>query len=455
MLSRSPTEAQTLLDRGKRLLRSSLFRGGALSLLIQAQFVAVRLLTGIILARLLGPAGFGVYSFAFAVMTLIQVMPNSGLDNVVIRYSAQYRAAQSWALVRGLWRLAFVASVAYGLLTAAVVAGAVCLAWVPTTAALSPSVLAIAAIPMCFLPLTTFLGAATRAVTPGVLGQLPRFVVKPWLFLVLLVGLAILAPKVLTAEAAMYAQGAAAFGSTLMGLYWLLQCRPEQLRQVLPAYDTRRWLRSVLPFSLMGGLMLINTQADIVMVGILGTANDTGLYRVAANGANLVTLCLTAANLYIAPRVSAMYSQGERDKLQRLLSLSVRSTFGVALVIACVFWLWGAGLLRIVFGAAYLGAFWPLAVLCLGQLVNVGAGSVALVLNMTGHEGDAARMAGVAALLNVALNATLIPMFGGVGAATATATTMLVWNGLMLLRVRRKAGVDTSILSVFEKLNLR
>ena len=437
---------QRLREFIKRVLRSSLFRGGALSLLVQVQFVGVRLLTGIILARLLGPADFGIYSFAFAAIALIQVMPNSGLDNVVIRYSARYRAEQSWPLLRGLWRLALIASLAYGLLTAAIVAGAVYLGWVPAAAALSPPVVAIAAIPMLVLPLTTFFGAAIRAVTPGVLGQLPDFIVKPWIYLGLLASIVLLAPQRMSAEAAMYAQGGAAFATALMGLYWLFKSRPEQLQHVPPSYETKRWLRSVLPFSLMGGLMLINTQADILMLGILGTAHDTGLYRVAANGANLVALSLTAANLYIAPRISAMHSQNERDHLQRLLALSVRSTFGVALAIACVFWFWGADLLKFVFGVAYLGAFWPLAILCLGQLINVGAGSVGLVLNMTGHEGDAARMAAIAAVFNVALNGVLIPMFGGVGAAMATAITMLIWNGLMLVRVRQRLGVDTSIL---------
>lgn len=437
---------QRLREFIKRVLRSSLFRGGVLSLLVQVQFVGVQLLTGIILARMLGPAGFGVYSFAFAVVTLIQVMPNSGLDNVVIRYSAQYRAEQAWPLLGGLWRLAIIASVAYGLLTAAVVAGAVYLGWVPMTAALSPPVLAIAAIPMFFLPLTTFFGAAIRAVTPGVLGQLPQFIVRPWIYLGLLASIVLFAPQSMSAEAAMYAQGGAAFATALMGLYWLFRSRPEQLYKVPLAHETKRWLRSVLPFSLMGGLMLINTQADILMLGILGTAHDTGLYRVAATGSNLVALSLTAANLYIAPRVSAMHSQDELDKLQRLLSLSVRSTFGVALAIACGFWFWGGSLLKLVFGVAYLGAFWPLAILCLGQLINVGAGSVGLVLNMTGHEGDAARMAGIAAVFNVVLNTILIPMFGGVGAAIATAVTMLIWNGLMLVRVRQRLGVDTSIL---------
>lgn len=434
-----------LCKQRNRLLRSSLFRGGALSLLVQAQFVAVQLLGGILLARLLGPANLGIYSFTFALVTIIQVMPNSGLENVVIRFGAQYRAEQSWALLKGLWRLVFILSSTYGLLTAVVLAGIVYVDWAPKAAAFSPSVIEIAAIPMLFLPLTALLGAAIRSVGASILGQLPLYVIKPWIYIALLMVMAMLAPEKMTAEAVMYIQGIAVYVAMMMGVYWLYKCRPEQLRHAQPTYELGEWFRAVLPFSLMGGLMLINTQADILMLGILSNAHDTGLYRVAMNGANLVALTLTAANLYIAPHISAMHSQGEHGKLQHMLSLSVRSTFGVALVIACAFWFWGADLLEFVFGAEYLGAFWPMAILCLGQLINVGAGSVGLVLNMTRHAGDAARMAGVASVSNIVLNAIMIPMFGGVGAAVATAVTMLVWNGLMLIRVRQRLGIDTSI----------
>ena len=251
----------------------------------------------------------------------------------------------------------------------------------------------------------------------------------------------------MSAEIAMLAQGAAAFITVMMGIYWFKKWRPVETRNAKPDYETRRWLSSVLPLSLLGGLMLINTQADILMLGILGTARDTGLYKVAAQGANMVALSLIAANLFIEPRIAAMYSQGKLRELQRLLTLSVRSTFSVALIVAFIFWFIGSDLLKLVFGASYLGAYWPLVILCLGQLINVGAGSVGIVLIMTGNENDAARMAGVAAVSNVGLNAILIPNYGGIGAAMATSITMLIWNWLMLYKVRLRTGLNTCIIS--------
>jgi O-antigen/teichoic acid export membrane protein len=341
--------------------------------------------------------------------------------------------------------MALIASILYGLLSAVLTAGAYFLGWIPKTDALSPSVLAIAAISMLFLPLTTLFGAALRVVSSGIVGQLPQFAVRPLTFLTVLIAVLVASPHALTADVAMYIQGVAVVLAALMGAFWLRRRQPEQLRQVSPTYELRRWLRSVVPCSLLGGLMLISTQADILMLGLLGTAHQVGLYRVAVNGANLVMMPLIAVSLYIEPQVSAMYSQGERVGLQRLLSLSARSSFGIALATTCVFWFFGTGLLRLVFGGAYLRAFWPLAILCLGQLINVGTGSVGLILTMTGHEAYAAWIAGLAAVLNVALNAVLIPDLGGVGAAISTVIAMVTWNGLMLIGVKNKTGLNAAI----------
>lgn len=432
----------------KKLVEISSFRSGALSLLIQAQFVPLQLVIGIVLARLLGPSDFGIYSFSLALVSLIQVMPNNGLDNVVMRYSAQYQATKCWALLRGLWQAGLATAAAYGLITAAILAALAFSGLLRPSAAISPSVLAIAAIPMLFSPLTTFFSAAIRAVHSTNAGQIPQFVVKPWAYLIAILGVALITPGAVSAEVAMWIQGAAGLTVALASLYWFFRALPQGIMHSTSDYDVQRWLHSIIPLSLTGGLMLINTQADILMLGVLGTAHDTGLYKAASQGSNLVALSLAAANFYIAPRIVTMYTQRRYQDLQKLLSSSARSTFTLSFLIALAFWLDGSDLLRLVFGRAYSGAFPPLAILCFGQLINVSAGSVGLILNMTGNERDTALMASIAAVMNIALNAVLIPKFGNVGAATSTTVAMFIWNGLMFYKVRNKLGINPSIFRI-------
>jgi len=84
--------------------------------------------------------------------------------------------------------------------------------------------------------------------------------------------------------------------------------------------------------------------------------------------------------------------------------------------------------------------------LSVGQLINAATGSVGLLLIMTGYERDAAICVGISAVLNVVLNATLIPKWGLTGAAIATTSSMMVWNILLAIWVYRRLRIHSTAL---------
>ena len=424
-----------------------LLNGGVLSLIVQIQHVAIQLVTVVLLARTLAPDGYGVYSFSFAIVALVQLIHNSGLNNTVIRYGAQYRAKGKRELFMGLWMFGFAASVAYGLCVAFVLVIATQLDWLPESSAVSAETLLIALISIIFLPLLSFLGASIRVIDPGVKGQFPQFLIKPWILITILILCILFSPQLISANIAISMQGLAAFITFFVALYWFNKYRSQQLKVSYLAYEVRAWLSAMLPLFLLGSLMLINTHADVLMLGIFGTSHDVGLYKVASSGASIVGLALAAANIYLAPKVAETFSKGQLDSLQRLLTLSARSTFAVAVVSASIFFLFGSELLEVVFGQAYRSAYGMLLILTLGQLINVGFGSVVMVSNMTTDEVGATKIAGLAAFINILLNVLLIPKLGGQGAALATTTTMLIWNSLMFIRIANRTGLNTTVIS--------
>ncbi|MFB2895357.1 polysaccharide biosynthesis C-terminal domain-containing protein [Aerosakkonemataceae cyanobacterium BLCC-F50] len=103
------------------------------------------------------------------------------------------------------------------------------------------------------------------------------------------------------------------------------------------------------------------------------------------------------------------------------------------------------------FGSGFIAADWSLKVLVFGQLVNALCGSVGYLMIMTGHQNQSFRVIFCSALLNVVLNAILIPFFGIVGAAIATSFTMIVWNVWLSILVVKYIGVRPSILYSFFK----
>jgi O-antigen/teichoic acid export membrane protein len=72
------------------------------------------------------------------------------------------------------------------------------------------------------------------------------------------------------------------------------------------------------------------------------------------------------------------------------------------------------------------------------------------LMSMTGHERAAARWLTVSAVLTVAFGVAMVPRLGMVGAALAYVNAMLVWNVAFWWIVKRRVGVDSSILAIFQ-----
>ena len=86
----------------------------------------------------------------------------------------------------------------------------------------------------------------------------------------------------------------------------------------------------------------------------------------------------------------------------------------------------------------------------IGHAMNALCGPVALMLTMTGRQMTAAYISGAAALLNIVLNAALIPAYGAAGAAVATVAATAFWNLGMAVYVRTKLGVNATIIAKLE-----
>lgn len=423
----------------------SVLRGGAYTLLIQGQAIIIRLAIAITLARILGPKNYGVYSFAYALISFLQVMPLNGLDSLLIRYGAHYLAAGNAAKFSGLLRTARNWAIYFSLFTSTLVLVGLHLPFVHDVGAFSPQVLETGVLLLLSLPLSTYYTAAIRSFDEGVIGQIPSVVIRPWIFFVFILLAKEWFRGVFTPNTALLCQGAGVFVAVAAGSMLLNRMRPSISRRVPEEFEVREWRSAILPLALVGGLMLINQQADLIMVGFLKGGMQAGVYRVSGQAANLISLPLVAANIFLAQRVSTFHTTQEMPRLKTLLKGSVRITFSISVSGAILLIVFGQTFLIHIFGPKYLAAYVPLVILTVAQVVNVGFGSVDIILTMTGRQRLAIRSAGTAAILNVALCALFVPAWGAVGAALASACALLCWNSLMFFFAKRYAGINTAI----------
>ncbi len=440
------------MSGGRGTLRHQLTQAAIGSALLTLSSKLLMLLTSVILARWMGAEGYGVYATAMALVALLSVPTALGLPTLTVRLMATYRLQEQWNLMRGYLTRSTQAVFLLSLLIAASASGVIILLGDRFEFANQPVfLLALALIPL--MGLNALRSAALRGLHRVVLGQLPESLIMPGLFLALIGGWALVDGNsdVLVPQFAILARLLAVTVAFLLGSWFLLRHLPLALRAVKPSYELKTWARSAAPLLLIGGLSIVTTQTDVLMLAAIQGAESAGIYQAAARGAELVALSLTAINMAIQPTISRLHAAGEMQHLQRVVTKAARATLMLALPAALVLILLARQILGVVFGTEYEVGASCLAILCAGQLINSGAGSVGLILNMTGHERDSAFGLGIGALTNVTLNAALIPMWGIAGAALATALSLIAWNVVLALRVYQRLGLDSTALGIYRR----
>jgi O-antigen/teichoic acid export membrane protein len=448
-----------LIARFRRLvtggtpLRRQLTGAAAGSLLLSLCSKGLMLLASILLARGLGAASYGIYASAIATVVLLGVPTTLGLPTLVIRLLASYRVHQEWGLMRGLLQRANLVVLLLSMILAGMGA-AVVWALGDRLAVAQAHALWWA---MALLPITA-LGALRSAALRGLhhvlLGQLPENLITPSLFVALLVAWGLLGRvPALTPEVAVALRLAAAVVAFSVGAWLLLRRLPVPVHNAMPRYDIGSWSRSAGPLLFLGGMSILNTQTDVLMLAAIKGPEPAGIYSAAASGAGLVTFLLAVVNITIQPTVSRLYATGDMQRLQKVVTIAARGALVLALPVALILILFGQRLLGFAFGAQFEVGALCLSILCAAQVVNAGAGSVGPILNMTGHERDSAVGMAVGAITNVVLNLTFIPLWGIEGAALATGLSLLAWNVMLAVRVWQKLGLDSTALGIIRSRN--
>jgi O-antigen/teichoic acid export membrane protein len=425
------------MSRSPAQLPQGLVRSGFLTVGIKLANTALSFITVTILARLLGPKGYGTYAYVIALVSMLSVPVQFGLPTLVVRETAKAQALKAWGLLRGV---VLISSTAIALASAI---GAWLFAQRFTYEQLATFGWGLLLLPL--LALGAIRGAILRGLRHVIAGQFPEFLVRPVLFLILVLLAMYGWPQATASPASVMAINAfAAATAFLFGLWALHRHWPEPASTAAPATLHHDWLRSLWPLGLGAGMHFINSHTDIIMLGFFESSAEVGTYRVAVAGAALVSLVLAAGNMVISPHFSQLYAERRNDELQKLATRSARLMFTASLPIGLAFIVFGNELLTFAFGADYVPAYASLVILSVGQLFNVFAGSVGMLLNMTGHERDATRGVAVAAVANVPLNLALIPAFGMEGAAIATAISLLIWNVILWRAAHARLRIRSS-----------
>lgn len=408
--------------------------------------VILSLVSGVLLARTLGVENYGIYSFVVSIITLLSLPTNAGLPTLIVRETVKYQLQNRWGLLRGLFTLANSFVIGFSILIA--MASAIITWWLWGEDQSLKSIAFLWA--LLLLPLIAFAkirSATLLGLRKVIQAQLPEQLVQPLVMITLLL-LCILLGFELTPSTAIQYNAFAAFIAFLVGGLLLKLAVPKQVQSSNKEYDLKAWVNSLIPLSLIIGVQAINTQAGIVTLGLFGSAADVGLYKIATTAVGISTIGLMITNPVLGPYITRLSNQNKHEQLQKIFILSSRVSFLITVLIISAFIFFGKEILLLLFGDEYVGANAALLILCIGQLGNVIAGSVGLILKQLSYERVVLRSVALAMVVNIILCLVLVPVYGANGAATAMAISLLLWNTTNWWQLYRITGYDSSILGL-------
>ena len=196
-------------------------------------------------------------------------------------------------------------------------------------------------------------------------------------------------------------------------------------------------------YPLWAGLIAqqITLLSSQILCGIWVSSEEVALLTVAQRVAMLTSFILLAVNMAVAPRFAALHNEGKDDELQRLAVDTTKLVLLVGTPIAVIVLFFADNLMR-QFGEGFDSGGLALQVITLGQLVNLATGSANILLISSGNEDALKKSHYAGAVVALALGVTLIPSYGVVGGAAATASAIGIQNLLTVYLAKTHTGMS-------------
>jgi O-antigen/teichoic acid export membrane protein len=417
-----------------------LARGSAL--LLAGAFVGQGIQFGsqIVLARLLGPAEFGLFGIGWTLLRLVGPLAVLGLNSGVI-----YAASVGDQSNSGLKRDVLLQSLALGLLAGSVIAAAAYIGapWLSVAVFGKSELTAVIRSFSVALPLLTGLmvaGASTKLSMSMVYNVCIEGFTQPVLNLVLLaVALYFLQWRLMGAIAATVISYAL---SLLLALYFMFRLFWPVLRSrdQMKLYIGELLIFS-LPASIAGAFANFINRVDRLVVGAFLPTTEVGIYQAASQTSALFDLVPNIFNNVIAVRVSDLYVRGDLKRLDELFKVGAKWSFYLSMPLFLVMCAAPGGIMAVFYGVHYQRGGWPLLIICMGMLSGAVVGAAAQILIFSGHQKLAGSISTITLISAMVLNYFLVPRFGMIGGAISTALAEAGMFFGLLLAVKNRIGI--------------
>jgi O-antigen/teichoic acid export membrane protein len=191
-----------------------------------------------------------------------------------------------------------------------------------------------------------------------------------------------------------------------------------------------------LPLLLSASMWNLIQQMDNLLIGFHLTTDAVGTYDAAYSLSKLIITALGAFSFLFMPIFSELHAGGEIAEMDRLYKTATKWVSGLTLPVYLLLMLYPEVVLATLFGPKYGSGAQSLRIIVTGFFIHAVSGLAGNALVSLGRTRVIMVVNAAVAVVNIGLNYTLIPVFGIVGAAIASALSYGILNVSYLITLR-------------------
>ena len=410
--------------------------------LVRVASAGLMYLTQVLLARWMGSYEFGIYVYVWTWVLLVGGLFDFGLAQSAQRFIPEYTERRRRDLLRGFlngsrW-LAAGASTVFALI--AIAAVYLLRDWLDHYLVI-PLFLACLCLP--FYALSGVQDGIGRSYNWLMVGLAPPYILRPILLILIMAG-AYGGGLPIDSTTAMIAAVSATWLTAMVQLLLLNRQLGIEVERGPKEYEVKTWLATSVPILLVESFYLMLTYTDVLLLKHFRSPEEIAVYYAAAKTLALVAFVNFAVSAAVAHRFTEYHMSGDRERLSVFLRDSIRWTFYPSLAATALILLLGKPFLWL-FGPEFLSGYPVMFVLAVGLLARSAVGPVERLLNMLGEQNICAAVYATAFAINLAGCIVLIPRFGGLGAAIATSSALVIESILLFIVTKRRLGLHVFI----------
>jgi O-antigen/teichoic acid export membrane protein len=392
----------------------------------------------VLLARLMPADGYGGFVTLWTWMLALGSFAALGFAESSVRFLPRYQLRGQVVAIGQYWRFGLAVVVGTSVVLALVAVGAAMVMGADGGAGL---MVLLVALGLPFLAVEYYLEGVARSFGWFRLAAVPVYIVRP-----LLIGLTCLGLSLAGVDLRLPVVGAVLIGSmaaVAVGLALLLARRLRRIagdRTAPRGRQKRLWLTASLPLLLLSGLEDLTSYADVLMLTLLAEPEAVGVYFAAARSLALAGFVAYAMTLVAGRRFALDLAGRSRSELQASIVESTRLTLW-ATTAAVVLTLIAGPVLLAAFGPEFVAGQVVMWVLGAGMVLRALGGQAGEAIIVLGRQREGMLVGLGVLVVTMVLALALVPVFGILGAAMASAAAMAARTLALALVLWRTEGL--------------